>query len=88
MRRPSFGSYRARKATLRRENVCFYTDTTGIWKPVWLEEVGDGYLFGVSALCNYSECEAVVEYKFNGSPTDCRSKRGCISTANSSARPK
>ena len=54
---------RGKQRYVEKNISCFYTDTTGIWKPVWLEEVGDGYLFGVSALCNYSECEAVVEYK-------------------------
>lgn len=54
---------RGKQRYVEKNISCFYTDTTGIWKPVWLEEVGDGYLSGVSALCNYAECEAVVEYK-------------------------
>ena len=36
----------------RREDVsrgCFYVDTTGIWKTVWLEETGTDYITGVSA---------------------------------------
>ena len=54
---------RGKQRYVEKNMSCFYTDTTGIWKPVWLEEVGDVYIGGVSALCNYSECEAVVEYR-------------------------
>lgn len=54
---------RGKQRYVEKNISCFYTDTTGIWKPVWLEEVGDVYIGGVSALCNYSECEAVVEYR-------------------------
>lgn len=54
---------RGKQRYVEKNISCFYTDTTGIWKPVWLEEVGDVYIGGVSALCNYSECEAIVEYR-------------------------
>lgn len=54
---------RGKQRYVEKNISCFYTDTTGIWKPVWLEEVGDVYIGSVSALCNYSECEAVVEYR-------------------------
>lgn len=46
------------------QNVsCFYTDTTGLWKTVWLEEVNDVYLKSVTSSCEYDRCTCLFEYR-------------------------
>lgn len=49
------------------ENVsCFYTDTSGIWKTVWLEEVADVSLERVLTTCEYERQCVLFEYKLRG----------------------
>lgn len=49
------------------QNVsCFYTDTSGIWKTVWLEEVGQSYLSRVLTTCEYERQSVLFEYNVQG----------------------
>lgn len=49
------------------ENVsCFYTDTSGLWKTVWMEEVSDSSLAYVMASCEYEQQSILFEYEIRG----------------------
>ena len=64
--RPSLEQPRGKQRYVERNTSCFYTDTTGIWKSVWLEEVSDIYLESVTALCEYENCCELFEYRVFG----------------------
>lgn len=54
---------RGKQRYVEKNVSCFYTDTSGIWKTVWLEEVSDCYLESVLTSCEYKNRTAVFEYK-------------------------
>ena len=54
---------RGKQRYVEKNVSCFYTDTSGIWKTVWLEEVPDCYLQSVLATCEYKDRTAIFEYK-------------------------
>ncbi len=46
-----------------KDNIsCFYTDTTGIWKTVWLEEVGNSYIKNINSSCTYKNHSITFDY--------------------------
>lgn len=57
---------RGKQRYVERNVSCFYTDTTGLWKSVWLEEVGSVYLQSVIATCEYENCTELFEYRVSG----------------------
>lgn len=56
---------RGKQRYVEKNVSCFYTPTSGIWKTVWAEEVGDVYLKNVTALCEYENCRANFEFELN-----------------------
>lgn len=61
---------RGKQRYVEKNISCFYTPTSGIWKPVWLEEVSDVYLENVIAVCEYENCRANFEFYLNKSVKD------------------
>ena len=53
---------RGKQRYVEKNVSCFYTDTSGLWKPVWAEEVPAYYIGHVAASCDYANCRAVFEY--------------------------
>ena len=49
---------------------CFYTRTTGIWQPVWLEAVGSSYVESISVVPDPDNSRVLIEAKINGSDKD------------------
>lgn len=54
---------RGKQRYVEKNVSCFYTDTSGIWKTVWLEEVSDSYIGSVLTSCQYEEHCVNFEYK-------------------------
>lgn len=54
---------RGKQRHVEKNVSCFYTDTTGIWKSVWLEGVADSYLEEVIASCEYENQTFLFEYR-------------------------
>lgn len=54
---------RGKQRHVKKNISCFYTDTTGIWKSVWLEEVGESYLEEAIASCEYENQTFLFEYR-------------------------
>ena len=46
---------------------CFYTRTTGIWQPVWLEAVGSSFVESLSVVPDPDNSRVLIEAKINGS---------------------
>lgn len=44
---------------------CFYTPTSGLWKTVWAEEVGEFYLERVTSSAEYANGCVLFEYRVN-----------------------
>ena len=57
---------RGKQRYVEKNVSCFYTDTTGLWKPVWAEEVPDLHIEHVSVLCDYARCGADFEFVLSG----------------------
>lgn len=53
---------------------CWYTETTGIWKSVWLEYVGKSYLERAKITADISDYSARFEYDIAGFRDDLRLK--------------
>ncbi len=51
-------------------NGCFYTRTTGIWQPVWLESVGSSFVETISVVTDPENARVVIEAKINGRDKD------------------
>ncbi len=52
------------KQRWEKENFgCWYTDTTGIWKTVWAEEVATSYLKSASYSCDFANNYVTYEYE-------------------------
>jgi len=49
---------------------CFYTRTTGIWQPVWLEAVGSSYVENISVVSDPDNSRVLITAKINGSDKD------------------
>ncbi|MCF7732892.1 MAG: hypothetical protein K9N23_14480 [Akkermansiaceae bacterium] len=49
---------------------CFYTRTTGIWQPVWLEAVGSSFVESLSVVPDPDNSRVLVTAKINGSDQD------------------
>jgi hypothetical protein len=49
---------------------CFYTRTTGIWQPVWLEAVGSSFVESVSIVPDPDHSRVLIDAKINGSGKD------------------
>lgn len=65
----------ARKAKWEaRPFGCWYTETTGIWKSVWLEYVGKSYLERAKITADISDYSARFEYDIAGFRDDLRLK--------------
>jgi len=45
---------------------CFYTRTTGIWQPVWLEAVGSSFVENISVVPDPDNSRVLIEAKING----------------------
>ncbi len=49
---------------------CFYTRTTGIWQPVWLEAVGSSFVESISIIPDPDHSRVLIDAKINGSGKD------------------
>jgi len=49
---------------------CFYTRTTGIWQPVWLEAVGSSFVESISVVPDPDNSRVLIEAKINGRDKD------------------
>ncbi|MGA2617294.1 MAG: sugar-binding domain-containing protein [Thermoguttaceae bacterium] len=49
---------------------CFYTRTTGIWQPVWLEAVGSSFVESISIVPDPDNLRVLIEAKINGADDD------------------
>ena len=49
---------------------CFYTRTTGIWQPVWLEAVGSSFVENISVVPDPDHGRVLIDAKINGADTD------------------
>lgn len=49
---------------------CFYTRTTGIWQPVWLEAVGSSFVENISVVADPDNSRVVIDAKINGADKD------------------
>jgi len=49
---------------------CFYTRTTGIWQPVWLEAVGSSFVEEISVVSDPDNGRVLITAKINGSDQD------------------
>jgi len=49
---------------------CFYTRTTGIWQPVWLEAVGSSFVDRISVVPDPDNSRVLVDVKINGTDKD------------------
>ncbi|MCX6880771.1 MAG: beta galactosidase jelly roll domain-containing protein [Verrucomicrobia bacterium] len=49
---------------------CFYTRTTGIWQPVWLEAVGSSFLESISVVPDPDNSRVIIDAKINGADPD------------------
>jgi beta-galactosidase/beta-glucuronidase len=45
---------------------CFYTRTTGIWQPVWLEAVGSSFVENISVVPDPDNSRVLIEATING----------------------
>ncbi len=50
-----------------KSSGCFYTRTTGIWQPVWLEAVGSSFVENLSVVPDPDNARVVITAKINGS---------------------
>ena len=53
---------------------CFYTRTTGIWQPVWLEAVGNSFVETISVVPDPDHSRVVITAKINGADKDLKLK--------------
>lgn len=51
---------------------CFYTRTTGIWQPVWLEAVGSSFVENLSVVADPDNSRVLIEARINGRDKDLR----------------
>lgn len=49
---------------------CFYTRTTGIWQPVWLEAVGSSFIESLAVVPDPDNARVLIEAKINGADPD------------------
>ena len=49
---------------------CFYTRTTGIWQPVWLEAVGSSFVESLSVVPDPDHSQVLIETAINGLDKD------------------
>jgi hypothetical protein len=49
---------------------CFYTRSTGIWQPVWLEAVGSSFVESISVVPDPDGSRVLIGAKINGSDKD------------------
>ena len=63
-KRPWF--YNSRGKQDLRPHGCFYTRTTGIWQPVWMERVPERYIRDYSAVPDIDKGEVEIELKVKG----------------------
>ncbi len=49
---------------------CFYTRTTGIWQPVWLEAVGSSFVENISVVPDPDNSRVLIDVKINGADKD------------------
>ena len=49
---------------------CFYTRTTGIWQPVWLEAVGSSFVENISVVPDPDHSRVIITAKINGADRD------------------
>jgi len=49
---------------------CFYTRTTGIWQPVWLEAVGSSFVESISVIPDPDHAQVLIQAKINGTDKD------------------
>ena len=49
---------------------CFYTRTTGIWQPVWLEAVGSSFVEAISVVPDPDNSRVLIDAKITGSDKD------------------
>ncbi|MEI6536394.1 MAG: sugar-binding domain-containing protein, partial [Verrucomicrobiaceae bacterium] len=49
---------------------CFYTRTTGIWQPVWLEAVGSSFVESITTVADPDNSRVFIEAKINGADKD------------------
>lgn len=62
---------RGKQRWMHHSYECFYVQTTGIWKSVWLEEVSSTYLLSALMTPSFKYNNVEVEYKISGDFTDC-----------------
>ncbi len=49
---------------------CFYTRTTGIWQPVWLEAVGSSFIENISVVPDPDNTRVLITARIHGSDKD------------------
>ena len=62
---------RGKQRWMHHSYECFYVQTTGIWKSVWLEEVSSTYLLSTFMTPSFKNNNVEIEYKIAGDFTDC-----------------
>ena len=58
------------KQAYDKSEGCFYTRTTGIWQPVWLEAVGTSYIENLSIVPDPDHGRVLIEAAVNGPDSD------------------
>ena len=54
------------KQSMDKSEGVFYTRTTGIWQPVWLEAVGSSFVESISVVPDPDNSRVLIEAKING----------------------
>ena len=62
---------RGKQRWMHHSYECFYVQTTGIWKSVWLEEVSQTHLLSALMTPSFKYNNVEVEYKVAGDFSDC-----------------
>ncbi|MCI2068810.1 MAG: glycoside hydrolase family 2 [Bacilli bacterium] len=57
---------RGKQRTKPESFGCFYTETSGIWKSVWLEKTGQTLLYSVKIYPSFKDNEVKMEYEVQG----------------------
>ena len=61
---------RGKQRWMSNSYECFYVDTTGIWKDVWLEQVGETYLKKVKITPDVESYSVFLNYELDGDLND------------------
>lgn len=62
---------RGKQRWMHHSFECFYIQTTGIWKSVWIEEVSSTHLLSAFMTPSFKNNNVEIEFKIDGDFTDC-----------------